>query len=268
MKKIISTLIAVIMIVSMSLTAFASEYPATVTLDGATVNVQDGTQDVTLSLTFTLAEKVEQSMLGICFILPDGVTLTSYDDTQYGAFLADGKTVGNENDLASGLITLFDNDGENFEVGSFTIPVTFTVDTSVATEYEIALDADNTMLCDPDSNSLNNPEALPTATITVKKAVEYEEKTFSEKAAVDTNDITIGEDVYTNVAIFDAAIELPELKTGETFVKTGVKFGNLTKEFDVIGDVTYKILCYGITADQANALDVAAYYVAKVEKAN
>lgn len=160
MKKIISLFAAVAMFATMSITSFAAS--ATIEMSSKTVPVAEGTQDVTLDVTFTLSEETAVSIVALPFELPAGVTFGSYDTAAFAAFCDELY-----DDSADTTITIMDDDMEAMVSGSFSIPVTFTVDTSVAAVYNIALAAGDTMIADADGEPINDADNPPTATITV-----------------------------------------------------------------------------------------------------
>lgn len=163
MKKIISLIAAVAMFATMSITSFAAT--ATVALNSETVSVADGTQDVTLDVTVTLSEETVIGIVTLPFELPDGVTMTAYDASAFAAFCDD---MADDSDTEVAIISLMDDDDMEATVsGSFVIPVTFTVDTSAATVYDIALVAGDTIIGDVDMEPINDADNPPTATITV-----------------------------------------------------------------------------------------------------
>ncbi len=92
----------------------------------------------------------------------------------------------------------------------------------------------------------NDPDPVPVAG-TKEKAVTLE-----------ATEVTSGDFTYTNVAVFDGAYTL-ELAAGESVSKAGVMYeGESVKAWDIAAEdgasIEYKVLFYGISADDAAAL--------------
>lgn len=129
--------------------------------------------------------------------------------------------------------------GQNVEDSTFTL--------SECAIYNLAMDA--AIMEDAGVfDTLTVVAAGPVATAnTVEEPVEF-----------DASDITIDGQVYENVAVFDGSIVIPVPGEGESITTAGIKQnGTQVYTFPSIsggGAVTYKVLFYGITDAEAEAL--------------
>ena len=192
MKKIVSFLVVAMMLASLSLTAFAASatFPE--------VEVENGTATAVVDYTLTFDEAVSIGMLQINLVLPEGITLTDVDFSEFTALCG---TITNDNNFEIGQLLVYDDDMDVPVEGDLTLKFTFAIaDASTAAEYVIGIDEGNTMVIDPEGNPLI--DTFPGTKITVKAAapvVEYETvDLIGEAIAADTTSVAD----YTNYAIY------------------------------------------------------------------
>lgn len=173
MKKIVSLLLAVAVVLCLGVTSFASNAaPFSFKEDVKTVSVGEGTEEVTLVLNIDFDTTVSNASMAALMMEYDTakLTLTSVDSSALPIPYSAGGS-----DLPTGLVT-FANDANpsaEYEIAAGTtieIPLTFAVDKTVEADYPITFNSENTMIIDIEGNVINDLETYPTATISVKAA--------------------------------------------------------------------------------------------------
>lgn len=268
MKKIISIIAVLAIMFTFSVTAFAAT--ATMTVAPVEVDVATGTQDVNVDVVFTMDEATTLYGVALNYSLPTGVTVKSVDWSNLKA-VDSTKSWDEVQDTSKGWYSCLEAqaEGTGNATASLTIPCVLTVDTSSATVYDVSFSA-GTGICDVETYEPINA-TCPTFTITVKAAgPTYSDNDYvNAKITPVTDNITVGGQEYKNVAVFDGSFDLATVKAGleegESVKEVGVMFNDAkvaSSTISVAGDgsVTYKVLFYGITADQANALNIKTYY--------
>lgn len=247
MKKIISLIAIIAILFSISVTAFAA---ATVGINDITVDVAEGTTDVTMNVSFSVDEPTVVSAMAFTLVLPEGVTLKSYDSTQFEAFC--DKIF---DDSSDNTITLMDDDMECTVSGSFAVPVVLAVDTTNATEYSITINEDS-YLADADGEPINDVSNQPVATITVKEAKKPVENTIEPET-----DVIIDNTQYMGTAVYAQEFDLKAIDTTKAY---GIKVGNETVVSTISGDgiVNYVLAYFGV-ADVDAIGTVQSFWTAK-----
>lgn len=268
MKKIISLIAVVAIIFSFSVTAFAAT--ASVVLENGELTVLEGTQDVSMDVTVTLSEDTAVTIVALDLVLPEGVTMKSYDDSNVKAICESVEI------LAEGSYITFMEPtvevGMNFVDKKLTIPFVFTVDTTSEKDYEITF-GENTMVVDLTGEPIN--EAPGAATITVKAAdpvtPDPVEGTLAACANTwaPTNDDYAG--TYLNVAVATATCPATATEAGFKFAKTEAGPTETAAKFVVPfdaeaangeGNVEYTAIMYGVPYDEAfTTVYALPYYI-------
>lgn len=253
MKKI-KVLLAVVAVVAMlSTVAFAAD--SAVNFGADAVAYTDG-QDLVISIYSAVDEEIGAARY---------IYLT-YDKSvwSYSSFVAG---------VATATVADYPNDGEmevytnpegtaTVTAGQKIVDIKFTKKDG-ATAVGSAFEFDN----DGYYRNASGTKLAYEGTITVVAAgPTIAEETVEADVSVNKDSIFVGDQEYTNVAVYTGAIAFPELATGESLTTAGIKYdGTSVYTFPSIsggGNVEYKVLFYGITADQADALGakIKTYY--------
>lgn len=197
MKKFISLIAIVAVMMCLSLTSFASnEAPFSFATDNIDVALGEGTENVDVTLGITFDSDVVVGAANITFDT-DGLAVAGIDSaelSEYVPYDAGGSVP------ADGMITHIDM--TNFATGTIpagktvNVVATLTVDKSVEAVYTITLTGDTLILGDDFGTPINDGATYPTATITVKAA--DPEPTINTIAPTEVVDVAaadkIGED--------------------------------------------------------------------------
>lgn len=253
MKKIISIFVVAMMLVTMSLTAFAAD--TGVTVAAKAVEVETGTASATINMEISFAEAGNLAMLSWNFVVPEGIELESIDFAELSA------KAGKFADESDGDFVMVYDDDDDMQMDfaaedSVNIAMTFTIaDPSVEAEYEISFD--EAIVEDIDGNAL--VEEIAPVTITVKAAAP------ATKTDVITETITVGDkeiEGFTNYAIYDYTFKTPDnvISVDSYGITVNDEATDFAFDGAITGDTHVVLAIIGIAAEEVADAAVEAYY--------
>lgn len=226
MKKLVSFLVVAMMMATMSLTSFAAN--ATF----SAVSVEKGATTATADYVLTFDEGSSIGMLQLNLLLPEGITLSNVD---FSEFTAKCDKITDDNNFEIGQLLIYDDDMDVAISGDLKLTFTFALAEGLAAgSYAIEIDESNTMVINPDGDALI--DSFPGTTITV--AAPAPDKTDVVVAPVASYDKS---DAFEKdgAEYYHAAFKKEITVTADNNAVAGLKL-EADKEVDVMFDTVVK----------------------------